>query len=162
MSSSKKGPKPKERVYTSFSDTNMFDNLHVEGQNDGDSTRSSSPDPGNGGVSLRDNGPAQELTLMDSDIDDNFRASFDDSGLLKLQSAESASKSNALPPKSIPGGLNRYNYAAELNGHALPGRPGDEPKGNPWIPHPNSSFWDIYANRLRVYGTETEVFHLGA
>jgi hypothetical protein len=139
----------------------MFDKLHVEGQNGGDSSRSSSPDLDNGGVSLGENGPTQEPTLLDSDIDDDFRASFDESGFAKLQPGEFASNSDELPPKSVPGGLSRYYYAAKLNGHTLPGHPGDKPKENPWIPHPNSSFWNIYTNRLRVYGTENEVFHLG-
>lgn len=160
--SRKEGLKSKERLDTLFSHTNMFDNLHVEGQIDGDLTRSSSPDLNNGGVPLGGNEPAREPTLLDSDIDDDFRASFNKSGLLKLQLAEFASSSNELPSKSVPGGLSRYYYAAKLNGYALPGRPGDEPKENPWIPHLNSSFWNIYDNRLRVYGTETEVFHLGA
>ena len=147
---------------TPFSDTNMFNNLHVEGQNDSDSTRPSSPDPENGGVSLAGNSPDRELSLMDSDIDDNFKASFDESGLLKLQSAELASSSSGLPPKGVPGGLSHYYYAAKLNGQAPSDRPRNEPNANPWIPKISSPFWNVYANRLRVYATETEVCYLGA
>jgi hypothetical protein len=140
----------------------MFNILYVEGQNDGDSTRSSSPDPENSGVSLAGNGPARRPNLMDSEIDDDFRASFDQSGLLKLQSAETTSSANELPPKIVPGGLSRYYYAAKLNGQALSDRPGEVPNESPWMPNINGTFWDIYANRLRVYATETEVCCLGA
>lgn len=140
----------------------MFNNLHVEGQNDGDSTRSSSPDLDNGGVSLAGNGPAPELTLMDSNIDDDFRAAFDTCGTQQMESNEFVSGFNELPSKSVPGGLSRYYYTAKLNGHGLPDYPGDEPKENPWIPGANSSFWTAYVNRLRVYGTETEICHLDA
>jgi hypothetical protein len=157
----RQGPKLDERVDTPFFDANMFGSLHVEGQNDGDSTRSSSPNLGNGGVSPAGNGPARESTLMDSDIDDDFKASFDESGLLKVESAQPASSSNELLPKDVPGGLSRHYYAAKLNGHGLPDFSGGQPKANPWIPNDNSSFWNIYANRLRVYSTETGVCHLG-
>jgi len=155
-------PKLKERGDTSFSNTNMFNNLHVEGRNDSDSTRSSSPDPAIGGVSLNDDNPARNLSLVDSDIDVDFRASFDESGLLRVQSAESASSPSRLPSKEVPGGPSRYYYAAKLNGQAPNDRPEHEPKVNPWIPQINSTFWNAYANRLRVYATETEVCHLSA
>lgn len=98
---------------------------------------------------------------MDSEIDDDFRASFDQTGLLKLQSAETTSSTNELPLKIVPGGLSRYNYAAKLNGQALSDRSGEAPNESPWIPNINGTFWDIYANRLRVYATETEVCYLG-
>ncbi len=158
----REGSKFREKIDTPFSDANMFENLHVEGQNDGDSTRSSSPDPENGGVSLTGNGLPREMTLMDSDIDEDFRASFDKSGILKLQPAEPASSFQESPPKSVPGELSRYYNATKQNEPTLPDHPEAESKENPWIPDFNSSFWNIYANKLRVYATETEVCNLGA
>jgi hypothetical protein len=99
---------------------------------------------------------------MDSEIDDDFRASFEQSGPPKLQSAETTLSANELPPKIVPGGLSRYYCAARLNGLALSDRPGEAPNESPWMPNINGTFWDIYANRLRVYATETEVCYLGA
>jgi hypothetical protein len=56
---------------------------------------------------------------------------------------------------TIPDEVSRYYSARQLSKSPSQFDDPDEPRQ--WIPHINGPWWRVYANRLRVYGTETEV-----
>jgi hypothetical protein len=59
---------------------------------------------------------------------------------------------------TIPDKVSRYYSARQLNKSPSQFEDPNEPRQ--WIPHINGQWWTVYANRLRVYGTETEVCHI--
>jgi hypothetical protein len=160
--------KLKQKLDTPFSDENMFNQLNIEGSDDVDSVSSSDSD--GGGVSLNIDGPTPEHCLMDSDMDDKWKVASPKQPILRPLSVKPASVPKKNGPEAIPGGLSRFWHAAQLNKHPLPKRPSgkaEEQKNSKkakeaqWIPDSKSDFWRTYANRLRVYATETEVCSLG-
>jgi hypothetical protein len=122
-------------------------------------------DKTDGGVSLKSALGARESSLMDGDIDDGFRIVSKKKPHLRPQ----------VPSKSIfglgdlnfaPDGISRQWHAAQLNKYAAldlekQNQDSVEPKLSKWMPDLKSPFWKPYTNRLRVYGTEDEICHLG-
>lgn len=153
--------KLKQKIESLFSDENMFNHLKVEGGNDNDSPLSSSLDSDDGGVFLDGSGPVRQDSLIDSDIDDSWRVASPKQPVLRPQSVQPVSKTNGIGPEVIPIELSRFWAAAQLNKPSLSNNTSNETgKESQWIPTSKSPFWKTFANRLRVYATETEVCDL--
>lgn len=138
------------RARSRFSNSNIFDQLAIEGAaNDSDSSS-------DGGVPLPASFSSQGINLMDSGIEDlpnQAPISPVPSKLVHGQPSFSAY------PKHMKDAGWEW-HARQLN---LVPSPDKSNKNDiqKWMPSFDRAFWSAYKNKLRVYGTDTEVCRLG-
>ncbi|KAI9731260.1 MAG: hypothetical protein M1818_007885 [Claussenomyces sp. TS43310] len=159
-----------------FSSRNVFAHLNDEGDDDSSSTISSpGQEPGRPGGALlyspmnkssrrSPKSPQRQGTasLLDADMDESFRQVSSREASLRAQ-RPSRGYDGAISTDISDLDASRLPQewdAAQLS-HAAVLKPKQERPGlQQWIPDRNSKFWDIYSNKLRVYGTETEICDL--
>lgn len=158
-----------------FSTKNVFAQLNDEADDDDDSSSStiSSPEKRDsfkpGGALLespeqspRDapRTPKTAISLLDGDVDDAFRPSARKAALREPRSDDDTAVSSDLDRLFGASNLPSDWHTAQLNPRNGYAGEKDGLRLKQWIPDLNSKFWDLYSNKLRVYGTETEICNL--